>query len=275
MEILQTPSSNFTAGRKGRIIVAIVNHITAGLMPGTLSWLRNPAAKASAHYLISKNGEIYQLVKDENTAWHAGIVNQPDWPLYDGSNPNYYTLGIEHEALAGEGLTEKQYQASLWLHQHLLNKWRIKLDRDHIIGHYRIDGINRKNDPGAAFPWDRLFQDLSKDEAEESSELVNIKVINHLKGVLIESQSYALVRELAQIMGRSVQWDDKLKAVLIPPVNVEVPPSPPGSVNIAVDSVIIPGTMIGDRVYVKVRQFAEALGRNVTWDGCTRSIKIE
>lgn len=275
MEILQTPSSNFTAGRKGRIIVAIVNHITAGLMPGTLSWLRNPAAKASAHYLISKNGEIYQLVKDENTAWHAGIVNQPDWPLYDGSNPNYYTLGIEHEALAGEGLTEKQYQASLWLHQHLLNKWRIKLDRDHIIGHYRIDGINRKNDPGAAFPWDRLFQDLSKDEAEESSELVNIKVINHLKGALIESQSYALVRELAQIMGRSVQWDDKLKAVLIPPVNVEVPPSPPGSVNIAVDSVIIPGTMIGDRVYVKVRQFAEALGRNVTWDGCTRSIKIE
>ncbi|MEN6326685.1 MAG: N-acetylmuramoyl-L-alanine amidase [Syntrophomonas sp.] len=275
MEILQTLSPNFTAGRKGRRIIAIVNHITAGLMPGTLSWLRNPAAKASAHYLISKNGEVFQLVKDEDTAWHAGIVNQPDWALYDGSNPNYYTLGIEHEALAGEGLTEKQYQASLWLHRQLLKKWGIKLDRDHIIGHYRIDSINRKNDPGTAFPWNKLFQDLSKDAAEVSSEPVSIKVINHLKGIIIESQSYAPVRELAQSLGFSVQWDDKLKVVLIPPVNIEVPPSPPGGVNIAVDSVIIPGTMIGDRAYVKVRQLAEALGRNVTWDGCTRSIKIE
>lgn len=275
MEILQTPSPNFTAGRKGRRIIAIVNHITAGLMPGTLSWLRNPAAKASAHYLVSKSGEVYQLVKDEDTAWHAGIVNKANWSLYDGSNPNYYTMGIEHEALAGEGLTEKQYQASLWLHRQLLKKWGIKPDRDHIIGHYRIDGINRKNDPGAAFPWEKLFQDLNSDTADDSLESVNIEVINQLKGVIIEDQSYAPVRELAQSLGFSVQWDDKLKAVLVPPVNIEVPPSPAGGVNIAVDSVIIPGTMIGDRVYVKVRQFAEALQRNVTWDGCTRSIKIE
>lgn len=273
MEIIQKPSPNFTAGRKSRKILAIVNHITAGLMPGTLSWLRNPAAKASAHYLVSKNGEVFQLVKDEDTAWHAGIVKQPDWPLYDGSNPNFYTLGIEHEALAGEGLTEKQYQASLWLHRQLLKKWGIKLDREHIIGHYRIDGIDRKNDPGAAFPWDKLFQDLNN--KDNTLEAVNIEIINSLKGVIIEGQSYTPVRELALSLGYSVQWDDKLKAVLIPPVNIEVPPSPSGSINIAAGSVIITGIMRGDRVYVKVRQLAEALGRNVTWDGCSRTVKIE
>ena len=139
MQMQLVPSPNFKAGRKGRKILAIVNHITAGLMPGTLAWLCNPAAKASAHYLVTKTGLIYQLVKDDDTAWHAGIVNQPNWALYDGTNPNYYTIGIEHEARAGEALSEAQYQATLWLQQMLVEKHGILVDRDHIIGHYRID----------------------------------------------------------------------------------------------------------------------------------------
>jgi N-acetyl-anhydromuramyl-L-alanine amidase AmpD len=160
MDIQWAQSPNYQAGRKGKQPIAIVNHITAGLMPGTLSWLKNPVAQASAHYLVTKAGKIIQLVKDEDTAWHAGIVNKPNWPLYDSTNPNYYTLGIEHEALAGEALTEEQYQATLWLHRQLVDKWRIPVDRNHIIGHYRIDGVNRPNDPGSSFPWERLSADL-------------------------------------------------------------------------------------------------------------------
>jgi len=160
MDIESAPSPNYTTGRKGRQVIAIVNHITAGLMPGTLSWLQNTAAQASAHYLVAKDGVIYQLVEDENTAWHAGIVNNPDWALYDGSNPNYYTIGIEHECLEGGGLTEEQYQSTLWLHKLLINKWSIAVDTDHIIGHYRLDSVNRANDPGPDFPWNRLLSDL-------------------------------------------------------------------------------------------------------------------
>ena len=157
------PSPNYTPGRNGRKILAIVCHITAGLMPGCLSWLRNPKAQASAHYLVTKAGEIYQLVKDEDTAWHAGFVNKPQWDLYDGTNPNRYTLGIEHEALAGEGLTEKQYQATLALHRLLVKKHNLPVDTKHILGHYRIDAVNRPNDPGEKFPWSRLFNDLKED----------------------------------------------------------------------------------------------------------------
>ncbi|MDD2621065.1 MAG: N-acetylmuramoyl-L-alanine amidase, partial [Syntrophomonadaceae bacterium] len=207
MDIIQTASPNYSPGRKGRKIIAIVNHITAGLMPGTLSWLRNPAAKASSHYLITKKGEIYQLVKDEDSAWHAGIVKQPDWSLYDGTNPNHYTLGIEHEALAGEGLTDEQYEASLSLHRELIKKWGIWPDRDHIIGHYRIDSVDRKNDPGTAFPWHSLFQDLNNDAVDNPLDLVNVKVINMLKGIIIDGQSYAAVRELAQSLGYMVEWN--------------------------------------------------------------------
>ena len=153
-------SPNFRKGRNGRKPIAIVNHITAGLFPGCLNWMQNPVAKASAHYLVTKTGRILQLVKDEDTAWHAGQVNKPSWPLYDGTNPNQYTIGIEHEALGGQGLTEDQFRATAWLHRQLVDKWNIPIDTDHIIGHYRIDSVNRPNCPGNKFNWGSLFKVL-------------------------------------------------------------------------------------------------------------------
>ncbi|MHB8124626.1 MAG: N-acetylmuramoyl-L-alanine amidase [Desulfitobacteriaceae bacterium] len=153
-------SPNYNSGRSGRKPIAIVDHTTAGSYPGCLEWLRNPAAQASAHYLVTKAGVIYQLVKDEDTAWANGIVNKPNWKLYDGTNPNKYTISIEHEGQPGEGLTELQYQSSLWLHRQIMQRWGIPADNDHIIGHYRIDSVDRPNCPGSGFPWDRLFKDL-------------------------------------------------------------------------------------------------------------------
>lgn len=252
--------------------MAIVNHITAGLMPGTLSWLQNPQAQASAHYLITKTGQIYQLVKDEDTAWHAGIVNKPDWPLYDNSNPNYYTLGIEHEALPGQELTEPQYQASLWLHGQLAAKYGIPIDKDHIIGHCRIDSVNRKNDPGSGFPWERLFNDLSVQQTHP----VIIKVNNQfVHGVIIDNVSYAPVRALVESLGGTVEWNNTLRAVLIPPVFIQVPAASSAGVNIAAGSIVFTGRMINERVYAPVRQLAEALGHRVDWDAENRMVIIE
>ncbi|MDD3270256.1 MAG: N-acetylmuramoyl-L-alanine amidase [Syntrophomonadaceae bacterium] len=275
MQIQFTPSPNYRAGRKGRKIIAIVNHITAGLMPGTLSWLRNPQAQASAHYLVTKTGAVYQMVKDEDTAWHAGIVNKPNWPLYDGNNPNYYTLGIEHEALAGEALSEAQYQASLELHRQLVQEWGITVDQNHIIGHYRIDSINRKNDPGPGFPWDRLFNDL-KNKPGLQALPIDILVANQLiKGVLIDNQSYAPVRALAESLGRQVKWDGILKTVFIPPVSVQVPAAVDGTVRIATGNIIISGQLLGNQAYAPVRKLAEALGRQVIWDEKTKTVSIK
>ena len=179
-KIIWKQSPNFKSGRNGKKIIAIVNHITAGLMPGTLSWLCNPQAKASAHYLVCKDGSIYQLVKDTDTAYHAGIVNKPNWSLYDGTNPNRYTIGIEFECKSGGELTEIQYQAGLWLHKQLISKYNIPVDSNHIIGHYRIDSVNRPNDPGVNFPWQRLFNDLSEKDPQyiqALQHLVNKKLI--------------------------------------------------------------------------------------------------
>ncbi|MFA5240443.1 MAG: N-acetylmuramoyl-L-alanine amidase, partial [Phycisphaerae bacterium] len=110
------PSPNFGVGRNGKSIIAIVDHITAGDFPGCQDWLCNPVSQASAHYLITKTGRIIQLVKESDRAWHAGVVDRQTWALYDRTNPNNYTIGIEHEGSSGVLLTEKQYQATLFLH---------------------------------------------------------------------------------------------------------------------------------------------------------------
>lgn len=224
MQIIQKPSPNFKPGRNGKKPIAIVDHITAGLMPGCLSWMCNPAAKASAQYLVTRKGEVYQLVKDEDTAYHAGIVNKPSWPLYDGSNPNYYTIGIEHEGYPTEPLTKAQYQATLWLHRQLIAKWGIPVDRDHIIGHYRIDSVNRPNCPGPLFPWDRLFNDLRGDveDMKVGMEIPEVKV--ELKGKAVEKSVILTVdgRDTTYIpaivlrdIGLKVTWDDTIKKVII------------------------------------------------------------
>ncbi|GAB6172400.1 hypothetical protein JCM15765_18780 [Paradesulfitobacterium aromaticivorans] len=134
--------------------------------------MQNPKAQASAHYLVTKAVQIYQLVKDEDTAWHAGIVNKPNWSLYDGTNPNKYTIGIKHEGQPGDVFTEVQYQAILWLHKELIRKWGIPIDSDHIIGHYRIDSVNRPNCPGSGFPWERLFRDLKGSDTVDEGILI-------------------------------------------------------------------------------------------------------
>ena len=38
----------------------------------SINRLKNKRSKVSCHYLINRKGEILQMVKDINIAWHAG-----------------------------------------------------------------------------------------------------------------------------------------------------------------------------------------------------------
>ena len=153
-------SPNFSSP-KGYKIIAIVDHIMSGTLAGTDSWFANPASQVSSHFGVGKKGEIHQYVDLKNPAWANGGVNKPSWPLLiPGVNPNYYTVSIEHEGESGDVMPEAQYQATLALHRWLIETLNIPVTRDNIIGHYRIDSVNKSGCPGTGFPWDRLFQDL-------------------------------------------------------------------------------------------------------------------
>lgn len=274
LKISWKQSPNYTSGRNGKKIIAIVNHQTAGACPGALSWLCNPAAKASAHYLIYRDGTIFQIVKDTDTAWHAGGVNKPSWTLYDGTNPNRYTIGIEHEcypAAGGDGnLTELQYHATLELHRQLIKAYGIPVDLNHIIGHYQIDSVNRPNCPGSAFPWERLMNDLWLGTI---SVPICVSGVTFM-GIVIDGISYAPVRALAEALDKTVTWDSEHNAALIPPLSVTVPAAAE-MINVVVGPAILEGLLINGHSYSPVRGLAEALDRKVSWNDAIKTVIVE
>ena len=154
MKIENLFSPNFL--RKKRInssIKFIVIHYT-GMQSEreSINWLCNPISKVSSHYLISKNGKIYRLVKDNKIAWHAG---KSSWAKYKNLNKN--SIGIE---LVNRGhifgynyFTKKQLSSLTKLCKVLIKKYKIK--SQNIIGHSDIAPL-RKIDPGEKFPWKKF-----------------------------------------------------------------------------------------------------------------------
>lgn len=160
MNIINIPSPNFTAGRKIFKPEAIIIHIMEGSLSGTDSWFKNPDSKVSAHYGIGKNGEVHQYVAEVNTAWHAGRVNAPSWPLIKPAanglfvNPNFYTIGIEHEGNENSDWTEAMYNSSSEMIKEICSRWNIPIDRNHIAGHHEIYSL--KTCPGHKVDLNRL-----------------------------------------------------------------------------------------------------------------------
>ncbi len=99
---------NFGTGRN-HVIDTWVNHwIGVGSYAGAISWFHTcrPNSPSSAHFVIrSSDGEITQVVRVSNTAYHAGASGQP----YNNSR----SIGVEHEATATE--------PGLWNSEPMLN----------------------------------------------------------------------------------------------------------------------------------------------------------
>lgn len=138
--IVQVPSPNFTEGRNGYKVELIVIHIMAGTLAGTDSWFGSPKSKVSTQYGIGKKGEVHQYVGEGDMAWHAGRVSNPSFKLYKPNvNPNWYTIGIEHEGEdLSKDITPEMHAASASMIASIAKRHNIPLDRDHVIGHYQV-----------------------------------------------------------------------------------------------------------------------------------------
>jgi N-acetylmuramoyl-L-alanine amidase-like protein/Big-like domain-containing protein len=149
--IAHTPNKTST-NRTAKTIDAIVIHDTEGRFLGSVRTLQNPRVDGSAHFVVSRDGQIVQLVPVTDVAWHAG-----------NSWWNLHSIGIEHEGWAGRrAYTMREYRASAQLVAYLAHRWGIPLDRRHIIGHDEVPDPNRHGefggashhtDPGRAWNW--------------------------------------------------------------------------------------------------------------------------
>ncbi len=114
--------------------------------------LKNPKAKVSCHYFINRKGNVIQMVKDLNIAWHAG---KSKWKNF--SNLNRHSLGIElvnkgHD-YGYQNFTNLQIKSLIQLCKILKKKYTIK--KENFLGHSDI-APQRKKDPGEKFPWKKL-----------------------------------------------------------------------------------------------------------------------
>ena len=159
----------------------IIHYTAGGSAEGSISWLRNPQAQASAHVVIGRDGNITQLVPFNRVAWHAG---KSQWGGRSGLNN--FSIGIELDN-AGKlervgsrwissatksaypdddvlvanhkqdrpgtppggwhEYTEPQIASALAVGQLLMQRYQLK----DVLGHEDI-APGRKTDPGPAFP---------------------------------------------------------------------------------------------------------------------------
>jgi len=110
--------------------------------------------EVSAHLLIRRDGELVQFVPFHRRAWHAGLS-----AFRGRARCNDYSIGIELEGTDDTPYSDEQYRvlAAVLL---ALQEAYPGLDARRIAAHSDI-APGRKSDPGPAFDWFRLYDDLA------------------------------------------------------------------------------------------------------------------
>jgi glycosyltransferase involved in cell wall biosynthesis len=121
-----------------------VLHTTAGSFDAAGSWFERADSGVSAHYLIGLDGRLAQFVDEHDTARHAGRVRDPTAAIASSAGAggvNPFTIGIEFED-GGDPLDvtrpDVQYETGGLLIAEVAARWRIPLDREHVVGHREV-----------------------------------------------------------------------------------------------------------------------------------------
>lgn len=149
--MIWTPSPNF--GERRLPISMLVLHYT-GMQSGAaaIDWLANPQSGVSAHYVVAEDGQIVQMVREENRAQHAGVS------YWRGiTDVNSASVGIEIVNPGHEWgyipFPEEQMEAVVRLTSKIVRRYDI--EPRNVVGHSDVAPA-RKEDPGELFDWEWL-----------------------------------------------------------------------------------------------------------------------
>ncbi|MFO7807190.1 MAG: N-acetylmuramoyl-L-alanine amidase [Candidatus Moraniibacteriota bacterium] len=98
------------------------------------------------HFVVDRDGKVFQLVDTEHIAYHAGEGEMPD----GRKSINAFSVGVELMNTKEDEYSKKQYESVNELVDYLENKYNI----EYILGHKDI-APERKTDPWN-FDWDQL-----------------------------------------------------------------------------------------------------------------------
>jgi N-acetyl-anhydromuramyl-L-alanine amidase AmpD len=143
---IRAQPNSFRKGRGDNQIQNIILHSTDGTEKSDLNQLTTGGV--SAHYYVTRDGRIYNLVNDSDSAFHAGQT------IDNARFGNAATLGIEQEHIDGkEDWPDVQVQATAKLVSNLQKKYG--LNNDNILRHSDI-APERKVDP-VDYPWHNFY----------------------------------------------------------------------------------------------------------------------
>jgi N-acetyl-anhydromuramyl-L-alanine amidase AmpD len=188
------------SSRKGLAVSSIVLHFTASAtLLGTVNWFQKPHARVSAHYVVGRNGQIVQMVHENEKAWHAGkaklsgdprvnsmsigieIVNWGELQ-YDGALNTFYCwpgnytrkydpkkYGQPIQSPDGKWwapYTDAQVDAVVSLCRDLVQRYPA-ITEDRLVGHSDV-APGRKTDPGPALDMDEVLSRVFESDEPES-----------------------------------------------------------------------------------------------------------
>lgn len=138
-------SPNFNLRRPSYVIL---HHTTNDTAEQALRTLTDPLRQVSSHYLVGRDGRIFQLVDERFRAWHAG---RSRWGA--DADLNSSSIGIELDNNGYEPFPQPQIDALLQLLGDI--KTRYKIRTENFLAHADV-APGRKVDPSAWFPWREL-----------------------------------------------------------------------------------------------------------------------
>ena len=164
----------------------LVMHYTAGRsFDSSVRWLGSRDAKASAHFVIGRDGRITQMVDCNRKAWHAG---KSIWQGVRGLNS--HSIGIELDnagrlkrqgghwtAWFGRRIPDAEVVVAAHRHEDQEVGWHAYTEEQldaalavssAVVRHYGLEDVlghddiapGRKSDPGPAFPMDSFRAQL-------------------------------------------------------------------------------------------------------------------
>lgn len=151
-EVMVSP--NFGPRRDGARPDTIVLHYT-GMQTGesAVAWLCDPVSEVSAHYLVHEDGQVVQMVRESDRAWHAG---KGSWR--GRTDINSCSIGIEivnpGHSLGYPDFPDRQIDAVIDLCRGIVERHAMTPER--VLAHSDV-APGRKVDPGEKFPWPSLF----------------------------------------------------------------------------------------------------------------------
>ena len=127
---------NFSdSNRKPEQIKYLVKHYVGatGGAEANCKYFYNKFRGASSHFFVGHNGEIWQCVEENDTAWHCGTSGKYKHKECRNSNSIGVELCVKKDANGNWYYTEETKKAAAQLFAYLMDKYHI--EADHVLRH--------------------------------------------------------------------------------------------------------------------------------------------